>query len=88
MKIRNEIIIDFPLNFYIEEDIKNLEETYTKAQLIKNKNSEEYQKLEEEFYEYTLDLEISVNGAWRSGCFSEEQGNLILWKYEPFNWGD
>ncbi len=42
MKIRNEIIIDFPLNFYIEEDIKNLEETYTKAQLIKNKNSEKH----------------------------------------------
>lgn len=88
MKIRHEIIIDFPLNFYIKEDIKNLEETYAKAQLIEDKNSEKYKKLEGEFYEYTLDLEISVNGAWRSGKFSEEQGDLLLWKYQPFDWGD
>lgn len=88
MKIRNEINIDFSLNFYIEQAIKNLEEIYAKAQLIKDKNSEEYKNLEGEFYGYTQDLEIAVNGAWRSGRFSEEQGELLLWKYQPFNWGD
>lgn len=88
MKIRHEIVIDFPLNKYIQETIKNLEEIYTKAQLIEDKNSEEYNNLEGEFYDYTQELEIFVNGAWRSGQFSEKKGDLLLHKYEPFNWGD
>lgn len=84
MKIKHEIIIDFNLGKYTKKCITELEEIYKKAQLIKDKTSEEYQELEGEFYGVTTQLEVCVLDDWRSGTYTEQQGDLILWKYEPF----
>lgn len=85
MNIRKEINIDFPLNKYIQGTIKDLENVYKQAQII-DKNSKEYEELEGIFYDLTQELEVFVNGAWRSGQFSERQGDLLLYKYQPFDW--
>ena len=84
MRIKEEIIIDFPLGKYTGKCIEKLETIYKKAQLIEDKTSEKYQELEGEFYGLTTELEVCVLGAWRSGVFTERQGDLILWKYEAF----
>lgn len=86
MKIKNEIIINFPLNKYIQKTVNDLENLYKKAQIIQDKNSKEYEDLEGAFYDLTQELEVFVNGAWRSGQFSEKEGELLLQKYVPFNW--
>lgn len=87
MKIRKEIEINFELTYYLKQTIKELEEIYKKAEAIKDKTSEEYQNLEGEFYGYTQELEVFVLGALRSGKIKEENGELLLYKYQPFDWG-
>lgn len=84
MIIRDEIKIDFSLSKQTIRCIAELEEVYRKAQLIEDKTSEEYDNLEGEFYGLTLELEIHVMASWRSGRYTEEQGDLLLYKYEPF----
>ena len=84
MKIRKEIEINFKLDKYITRCISELEEVYKKAQMIEDKKSKEYDDLEGKFYGLTLELEVHVMDSWRSGHFSESDGDLLLYKYEPF----
>ena len=52
-----------------------------KSSKIKDKNSKEYEELNDKFYSLTLELEVSVLAGWRSGYFSEKEGDLLLYKY-------
>lgn len=47
-----------------------------------DKNSKEYKELNDKFYSLTLELEVSVLVGWRSGYFSEEDGDLLIYKYD------
>ena len=80
--IKREIEINFPLDKYTKRCVDELEEIYQKAQKIQDKSSFEYQELNDKFYSLTLELEVSVLAAWRSGYFSEEDGDLLLYKYD------
>lgn len=80
--IRRNIEINFTLDKYTKRCVDELEEVYQKAQKIDDKTSNEYQELNDKFYSLTLELEVSVLAAWRSGYFSEEDGDLLLYKYE------
>jgi hypothetical protein len=79
--IRKDIKINFNLDKYTKRCIEELEEVYEKVQKIKDKNSKEYEELNDKFYSLTLELEISVLAGWRSGYFSEKEGDLLLYKY-------
>ncbi len=79
--IRKDIKINFNLDKYTKRCIEELEEVYEKVQKIKDKNSKEYEELNDKFYSLTLELEVSVLAGWRSGYFSEKEGDLLLYKY-------
>lgn len=79
--IRKDIKINFNLDKYTKRCIEELEEVYEKVQKIKDKNSKEYEELNDRFYSLTLELEVSVLAGWRSGYFSEKEGDLLLYKY-------
>ena len=79
--IRKDIKINFNLDKYTKRCIEELEEVYEKVQKIKDKNSKEYEELNDRFYSLTLELEVSVLADWRSGYFSEKEGDLLLYKY-------
>lgn len=80
--IKRDIEINFNLDKYTKRCIEELEEVYEKAQKIKDKkNSKEYEELNDRFYSLTLELEVSVLAGWRSGYFSETEGDLLLYKY-------
>lgn len=80
--IRRNIEINFNLDKYTKRCVEELEEVYEKAQKIKNKKSKEYEELNDKFYSLTLELEVSVLAGWRSGYFSEKEGDLLLYKYD------
>ncbi|MBS9776400.1 MAG: hypothetical protein KGV57_04885 [Fusobacterium sp.] len=84
IKIRKEIEINFYLNNLIKNCILEMEKIYDKSLKI-NKDSELFKELSQQFYSLTLELEGFVLGSWRSGQFSEEEGNLLLYKYNFFD---
>lgn len=84
IKIRKEIEINFHLNNLIKNCISEMEEIYEKSLKI-NKNSEYFKELSQQFYSLTLELEGFVLGSWRSGQFTEAEGDLLLYKYNFFS---
>ena len=55
--IRKDIKINFNLDKYTKRCIEELEEVYEKVQKIKDKNSKEYEELNDKFYSLTLELD-------------------------------
>lgn len=79
--IRRDIEINFNMDKYTKRCVGELDEVYEKIQKIKDKTSKEYQELDDQYYGLTVELEVSVLAGWRSGYFTEEEGDLLLYKY-------